>query len=77
MQPPVSVHSETVMDSIRATYIFTFVGMAAMLYFMVNENNITGSKAQKSSYGKIAYRDPKLIENHKALLHEKNQKKKL
>jgi hypothetical protein len=65
------------MDAIRQTYIMCFIGLGAMTYFVINQNNIIGSKVPKNNRAQVSFRDPAAIAEHQKVLDELNRKKKL
>lgn len=64
------------MDSVRFTFLLSIVGALSLGYFIINQNNIVGSKATKSNYNQVAFRDPKLVADHQKLLDAQNEKKR-
>ena len=65
--------------SIRMTWIFTWIGAGCLLYYFANRSNLSVTQEEEKNIqrrsAQVAFRDPKLIEEHKKKLEEINKKK--
>lgn len=67
-------------SSIRMTWVLTILSGLSLLYFVGNQASYSPTSEEAIKVGRmrdqVAFRDPKLIEEHKKYLEEMNQKNK-